>query len=166
MKVPDFSYKIKIHIEDESEIYNKFDVTKTTLSDELIDYINKNIELSATLQPLEFEVTSYKKIDEERFYKAFENTMDNLIKLVKKEKHANVRKQIWMGTIGVLFIGASISLSSIIEQQIILELISVIGSFSAWEATSGFLVESKELRNKERQLIKIDRGKVKFEYIE
>ena len=164
IKIPDFSYKVKIHIEDEKEIYNKFNMNNT-LSDDLVNYIQEQMELCATLQPIEFDVISSKKIDEDKFNTAFEQTIENQIKIINKQKRTNIKKEILMGTIGVLFIGLSIGLSSIMENQVILELISVIGSFSAWEAASSWLVVSRELRNKEKQLTKIDKGKITYKYM-
>ncbi len=152
---------MKIHINNEEELYNSFDKFEETLSEDLISYINNREEISSIKEKEDIEINSTKKIDEDKFRKAFEKYCDEQLLLINKRKKINRTKQIWMLIVGIVFIIFSLVLADKIN-LITLEIISTIGSFSIWESANSWLLESKTIRFSKLKAEKLKNSEIKF----
>ena len=153
--------KISIDVVDEMNLYNKFDRDGLTLSEDVISYIISKAEVNLLKDKIEIELISKEAIDENKFIAAFNNYIEDQSKILKKEDRLNLTKQIWMSIIGVIFIAMSISLS-IKFDDLILEVISTIGSFALWEAANSWLLERKSLKLSKIHLIKLSNSEIRF----
>ncbi len=155
---------IKIKINNEEDLYNSFDLFAETLSDDLISYINNKLDISSIKEIEDIEIIATKKIDEEKFKKAFFKYCDEQLLLINKKQKINTTKQIWMLLIGIVFIIFSLVLANKIN-VITLEIISTIGSFSIWESANSWLLESKVIRFNKLKTKKLKNSVIKFNYL-
>ena len=78
-KVNKENFEIQIKVENENELYNKFDETKRTLNAKLISYIEENLNKKRVFDSLIIRVKSSSDIDKENFKKPLNST--SMIKL-------------------------------------------------------------------------------------
>lgn len=156
---------MKVKIDDEHELYNSFDQFDETLSEDLISYINNKEEISSIKEKEIIEIISTKKIDENKFKKAFEKYCDEQLIVINRQQKINRTKQIGMLMVGIVFIIFSILLADKIN-IIILEIISTIGSFSIWESANSWLLQSKAIKFNKLKAIKLKNSEIKFEICE
>lgn len=156
---------MKVKINDEHELYNSFDQFDETLSEDLVSYINSKEEIASIKEKGVIEIISEKKIDENKFKKAFEKYCDEQLIIINRQQKINRTKQIWMLMVGILFIIFSILLADKIN-IIILEIISTIGSFSIWESANSWLLQSKSIKFNKLKAIKLKNSEIKFEICE
>ena len=156
---------MKVKINDEHELYNSFDQFDETLSEDLVSYINSKEEIASIKEKGVIEIISEKKIDENKFKKAFEKYCDEQLIIINRQQKINRTKQIGMLIVGILFIIFSILLADKIN-IIILEIISTIGSFSIWESANSWLLQSKSIKFNKLKAIKLKNSEIKFEICE
>ncbi len=156
---------MKVKINDEHELYNSFDQFDETLSEDLVSYINSKEEIASIKEKGVIEIISEKKIDENKFKKAFEKYCDEQLIIINRQQKINRTKQIGMLIVGILFIIFSILLADKIN-IIILEIISTIGSFSIWESANSWLLQSKAIKFNKLKAIKLKNSEIKFEICE
>ena len=83
--------------------------------------------------------------------------------MIKKAIHIfNTTKQIWLLSLGIIFIGFSLIFSNKIN-IILLEIISTIGSFSIWESANSRLIERKVIAGKKIKLKRLENADIKFD---
>ena len=156
---------MKVKINNEHELYNSFDQFDETLSEDLVSYINSKEEIASIKEKGVIEIISEKKIDENKFKKAFEKYCDEQLIIINRQQKINRTKQIGMLMVGILFIIFSILLADKIN-IIILEIISTIGSFSIWESANSWLLQSKAIKFNKLKAIKLKNSEIKFEICE
>ena len=156
---------MKIKIDNENELYNSFDKFEETLSEDLISYINNKSEITSIKEKEDIEIISEKKIDENKFKKAFEKYCDEQLILINRQQKINRKKQIGMLMVGIVFIIFSLLLTDKIN-LIILEIISTIGSFSIWESANSWLLQSKVIKFNKLRALKLKNSEIKFENLE
>ena len=142
------TYEIRIHINDESELYNSFDESKSTLNESLLSYLQeryteKEFGKRAVL------VFSGAKIDEDRLRAALRRHVETELDLIKRKKKFNFLKQLRLFLIGLVFVAAGIILGGYLN-SIPLEILSIIGSFAVWEAADIWIVENPTVRLQKR----------------
>lgn len=138
--------EIKIHIDDESELYNSFDESKTVLSDDLLDYIQGRFtEAEFGKKPV--LLFSGANIDEENLKTALRLHLETELEQIRRNQKVNFIRQLRLFIIGLVFVAAGIILANYLD-SIPIEIISVIGSFAMWEAANIWIVENPELKLK------------------
>lgn len=143
------TFKIKLRIHSEDELYNSFDEDNQTLSSDVTDYLYERYKEKGLRDKLEIHITSDENIDIEKLRSAFLGYCDSQRNQLLKEKKGNMIKQLWMFGIGVLFIAFGLYASDKLP-ALTGEIISTIGAFSMWEAASIWIVENPENRIKQR----------------
>ena len=143
-------FRISVHVSDEDTLYNPFDAAKQTLSAALTDYITscyteKHFHESAVL------VFSGTHIDGERLKKALLRYIQKELEHNDRRRKRNVVKMLRLLVIGLLFVSAGILLGKRLN-SILLEVLSIIGSFAVWEAANIWIVENPETALRERFL--------------
>lgn len=136
---------IEIKISEEEELYNKFDCKKETLSDEFVNYITEKMSIIPVYKQIVLEIDTKNDIDLQQFEICFENYINKEIEEIEKKIKFNNIKKIRLFIIGLIFIILSIALSNIFN-TIIIELLSIIGSFAIWEMTDLMLLANRDLK--------------------
>ena len=156
------TFRIKLRIHNEDELYNPFDEDCKTLSSDVIDYIYFRYKEKDLLDKLAIHVVSDEKIDIEKLRSAFSNYYEYQQSQLSKEKKRNMLKQLWMFVIGVVFITFGIYTS---DKLPILpeEIVSTIGAFSMWEAASIWIVENPEIRIKQKWIMLLTKTEITAE---
>ena len=142
-KINKENFEIQIKVDNEEELYNKFDETKSTLNSKLISYIEENLNKKNVFDNLIIIVTSPSNIDENQFKKAFEQYVKDKILLNQKRNRFNKLKQIRLLIIGFIFIIISTIIATLFN-SVIYTIISTIGSFAIWEASNIWIVENMD----------------------
>lgn len=145
---------INVHVTNENELYNPFDITRKTLSDEVINYIEREEELIPIYNKIEINVETQKEIDIDNFKQAYEEYFEDVISTKNKKIKFNNAKKIWLAIIGMLFIIASITLTNIFN-TIVTDVLSIIGSFAIWEVADLIILGNKEIKLKKIHLAKL-----------
>lgn len=153
------TFKIEINIKEESDLYNSFDRYNKTLSEDLISYVSKKLELATIKDQIQIEIISDEKLDEKSIKTTFEEYCDEQLKINAKNSKMNTTKQIWLLVIGLVFISISFALSSISE-SLLYTVISTIGSFSIWESANSWIVDRKIIKFNIFKLIKLKKSSV------
>lgn len=136
---------INIKIDNELELYNRFDETNQTISDDIISYIENKIEEIPIYNSIEIDIKCDKIVDIENFSKSYQKYINKELKKKNKEIIFNKIRKILLLIIGIIFILLSFALSSKVE-TIITEIISIIGSFSIWEVADLVLLTGNDLK--------------------
>ena len=139
------TFEIKLRIHSENELYNSLDEDHQTISSDVIDYLYSRYQEKDLCDKLKLHIVSDDSIDVDNVRDAFRCYLDLQRKTLAKERRLNAIKQIWMFGIGVLFIGFRLIASDRLP-ALSGEIISTIGAFSMWEATSIWIVENPKNR--------------------
>ena len=78
------TFKIEINIKEESDLYNSFDRYNKTLSEDLISYVSKKLELATIKDQIQIEIISDEKLDEKSIKTTFEEYCDEQLKINAK----------------------------------------------------------------------------------
>ena len=154
-------YEIQVKVRNEEELYNRFDETKNTLSDEVISYIEENLNKKRILVNLIIKIKSDNFIDEKQIEKAFKVYIDNKIELNQRHKRFNRLRQIRLFVIGLIFISISIIIGTILN-SVLYTIISTVGSFAIWEASNIWIVENMESKIEKRILQSLLKAKIEI----
>ena len=142
------TYEIRIHIDDESELYNPFDESKSMLSDDLLSYLQeryteKDFRKRAVL------IFSGARIDGDNLRSALHRYVEAELDMIRRKKRFNFLKQLRLFIIGIVFVAAGIVLGNYLD-SVPLEILSIIGSFAVWEAANIWIVENPTIRLQSR----------------
>ena len=152
-------YIIKIKIDNEEELYNKFDKNKNTLSDEFISYIHDKIELSETNNRIVFEVDCKKDIDENQLNNTFKKHINDQLYLLEKKIKRNSLKEFSLVFVGLLLLVISIYFGKQFK-SVTIEFFSIISWFALWEAADSRLLANKDLKERRYKLLNLLKTKV------
>lgn len=132
------------------------------LSDEFYEYVERNAELIPAALPLKVrlhgDASSPEELGQIQQLAARHYTFSEYRLL--KEMAANIKKLIGLTAFGVVMIAIYIFLSVSRDDTIMLELLSVLGSFSLWEAADSFLLERPRLKKEKAQLDRLKKMKI------
>ena len=145
------TYEIRIKIREENDLYNSFDETQTTLNGDVIDYIVQKLDDVSIQEQIVLLIKSDAPIDAGRVQAAFQSLIAEREQQIQKQKRLNLLKQLRLLLIGVFFIAVALFLSDKVS-PVFAELISIVGSFSVWEAANIWIVENPKMRWEKRLL--------------
>ena len=155
------TYEIKINIADESELYNSFDLDRTTLNNDLIAYMTDRYTEKEFGKKAVF-VFSGAAIDADHLRNVFNQHIEREFDKTVKETRINSLKQLRLLLIGVVFIAAGFFFSNYLD-SIPVEILSIIGSFSVWEAANIWIVENPKLKLRNKLLTKLQEAEILVE---
>ena len=155
------AYEIKIKVNSESDLYNPLDETQSTLSNNMVNYLMSKIADVYRQDNIFLSIRSETAVDEERVKAAFHNLALEKEKQLNNQKRLNSLQQLRLFIIGLIFITAAILLNESIN-PILTELISIVGSFSIWEAANIWIVQNPKMRWKKRILHRLTSTKIIF----
>lgn len=130
---------IVLHVDNETELYSKFDITGETIRQEVIDYLEINVETLLPLSEITIAIDSTQEIDLNRFKKALHFyygicllNENRIIKIIRK-------KCIY------LLIAAVISLIlAALFKNIGREIFVFVGTLAIWELADFFVFSDEE----------------------
>lgn len=140
---------IKLVIQNESDLYNPFD--PSILSDDVVAFVKDRID--GVRSGLTLTIVSDAPVDTERMKRAVAVYVNEQRQKLALERRWNLFRQLRLFLIGVVFIALRFIVSSGTE-RIWLEVLSIIGSFAVWEATSIWLIKNPDTRIK-KMLIRL-----------
>lgn len=143
--------EIKIRIHDENDLYDPLDPDKQYLSDDVISYIEKRYSEKTDYGKVNIHIISDKPVNTDRVKEAFHTYIENEKNSLEKEQHLASIRQIRLFVIGIIFISVWLIMSANIE-NILVEVLSIIGSFAIWEAADIWIVGKPEIHVKKRVL--------------
>lgn len=136
--------QIRIKVENEEELFDSMDPDGNTLSRDVKDYLFDKLQIGPRNDEVEICVISEGTIDKERFETGINNWVDDETRKIKSERHMNGFRQLRLFLVGIAFIALSIAVE-IKVGAIWYTILSTIGAFSIWEATSYWLVHNPKL---------------------
>lgn len=145
---------IDVNIEDKHNIYNPLSYGENLdLNEEIYSFIDSQTNVIPAEIPL--VVRFHGKVDENEQDK-IKNIMQQHYTLksfdILWDVAANMRKMVALCIFGVLVLAAYFYISFTSGNVMFAEILSIIGSFSLWEAADAFLLERPRLRRERRNL--------------
>lgn len=157
-------YEIKVKIHEEADLYNPLDPDKAHLCDDVIAYIFRKYLEKKRKEPFVIHIFSDLPVDEERVRKNLRAFMEHEEEIEEREQQISSMKQVRMFFIGISFI-AIWMLAAKITNNILVEVLSIIGSFAMWEASNIWIVEKPYIRLKRHRLRRLMETEIKFTVI-
>ena len=146
---------IKLRIEEEKELYNHFDPDGTLLSEDVKTYVLSQVTEKPMPDPYTISIVSPAAVDEDRVRLAFKRWIAEEENAIKEGYKRNLFQQLWMFTVGVIFITLSLFLKEKVS-VVWFTVLSTIGAYSMWEAASIWIIHNPRLR---RRLIMVKKLK-------
>lgn len=144
---------IRICVNEESDLYNTLDDSKTTLSNDVISYYEDKISHTTLNDTFIIEIVSKKNIDIESFREAFRYYLADKITDYKQDMKRDTIKEIFFLILGVFFLLTSYSFNK--NGHILVDFMSIMGWFSIWEMANLMILEN---RNDRREIYKLKQG--------
>ena len=145
------SKTIHIRVNEEAEIFNPLDPEEKTLSDEVIAYIDEKIEGRKMYEKVTIEFICDKPLNMEKIEDAFRYYAEDLEEQFNQEYKVCTMQQIYVTVIGVLCISLWLGIRNFYE-HVLIEMLSIIGSFAIWEAATIFIEEKPAIQLKRKRL--------------
>lgn len=119
---------------------------KTQLDDSLFAYMESQANLLPSLVPIRVILHGVPEMEQETVSKLMREHYQTVMQDQLWDKHSSQRRMLYLTLIGTAFLGVYLLLALNREDSLFLEILSVIGSFSLWEAANCFLLERREIR--------------------
>jgi len=144
-------FEIKIKIHEEADLYNPLDPEGSELSDEVITYMVRKYQEKGRKEKHIIHIISDEPVDEEKVRNSFlaYSTKEEMI--FGNVRNRTTLKQFTLFVVGILFISLWLFASSRTE-NLLVEILSIIGSFALWEAADIWIVEKPVMRIEEKRL--------------
>mgnify|MGYP006873044141 CR=1 FL=1 len=154
---------IKVHVDDENELYEKFDEDQRLLSGALISYLTNQHNKNRHGDVPTICVVSSVPIDEEKLKSALDTTIEQAMEQNRHARRHQRFSELYLFLIGLVCIVAGFALSNI-TGVVYLQLLSLTAGFAIKEAANiQFLVLPKIIME-DRRLKFIARGRLEFTY--
>ena len=135
---------IRVRVED---LYNPLSVSGSRrLNSDLFDFVEESANLLPSLVPIRVVLHGVDAEDREKVSDLFRMHYRAAAQEQIREQRMNRLKMICMTAVGIVFILAYLFFGQRQEDSLFLEVLSVIGSFSLWEAVNCFLVECRSIQ--------------------
>ncbi|MDO4537880.1 MAG: hypothetical protein Q4B54_06945 [Coriobacteriales bacterium] len=144
-------FTVPIHSSSESELFETFDPGGTRLSSGLKHYLETFVEDRVAGQEVRLELSCAGGMDIARFEQAYRAYIDALIKRCRSKRAGLIAHALCLLAIGVAFVFVGLACAEILS-PVPSAIVSTVGSFSIWEASSIWIVEMPELRKREHVL--------------
>ena len=136
-------YEIKVKIHEEADLYSSLDPDREQVDMEVVSYILHKYQDKKRKEPFCIHIFSDTPVDEERLL------------------HISSMKQVRMFAIGLAFIAIWLLVKTI-TNVLIVEILSIIGSFAIWEASNIWIVEKPSIRLKRHRLRRLMDTEIRF----
>ena len=154
-------FEIKIQIHKEADLYNPLDPEGSELSDEVISYMVRKYQEKGRKEKHIIHIISDEPVDEEKVRNSFLDYSTKEEMIFGNVRNRITLKQLTLFVIGILFISLWLFAASRTE-NLLVEILSIIGSFALWEAADIWIVEKPVMRIEEKRLKKKLQAEVEF----
>lgn len=154
-------YEIKIKVHEEADLYNGFDPDQIQLKDEVVSYITRKYQEKERNDRYCMHIISDVPVDEERVRRNFRKYVKEEVGIINRDHKRSSMKQVLLFVIGITFIAIWAAMSSK-TGVIVLEVLSIIGSFAVWEAANVWIVDKPAMRIQQLRLKKMMMTEVRF----
>lgn len=152
--------EIKLKIHEEADLYNPLDPDQVLLSDDVVSYILRKYEERPDVREKHtIHIFSDTSVDEERVRRNIRRYTEEEGKIMKRKQQRSRIKQMWLFGIGIAFIAFWLFIASKTE-NILVEVLSIIGSFAVWEAANIWIVEVPEMKLYRRRLNRLEETEI------
>ena len=148
-------YTIRLHVETEKDLFNPLDPDKNLLCEDVKFYLLDRIQNRSFREDIELHIIAEEPIDTDRLNNALHGWASEELNRIKATRRRNLIMQLWMFCIGAAFITASLLLKPKIN-TLVFTILSTIGSFAIWEASSIWIVQNPKLNHRKRIIDKIN----------
>ena len=129
------------------DLYNPLSMGKfRRLSSDIFDYVEEDAELIPSLLPIRVVLHGVDEEEREKVPELFRMHYRTVAQDQIWEQRTNRMKMIYMTVVGAAFILAYLFFALRQEDNLFLEILSVIGSFALCEAVNCFLVERRSIQ--------------------
>ncbi len=158
-------YEINLRIHEEKELYSPYDESCLTLNDDVADYLAKQYAKKEIGDEIVLKIKCDGPVAFARVRDAFQERIREQEIRNANQNRLNRIKQIWLFCIGFVFVASAILLEGV-WSPVTVEILSIIGSFSVWEATNIWIVENPRARMAKRTMQKLNATKIVIEQAE
>jgi len=155
--------EVEIRIESEDDLYNRFDPSRRKLSDDVLKYIMECMPSYRIGGSHRLVIRSASPVDEDRVRSVFAENLDVAIADTKVEKRHNTLNQLRLFIIGIAFISIWLVASTYLD-GLWPEVLSIIGSFSVWEAANIWIKENPGVKARRIVLESLKESDIVFAY--
>ena len=141
------SYLIRLHIREESELYNPLDPEQLLMSDDVRGYLRAKAAERPRSEMMKVRIESDRPVDRERVKAGFAALIEGERAGLKRERRQNTIKQLWTFLIGIILISVSIVIRKSVP-ELIATIVSTIGAFAVWEAAGVWILDNPAARQK------------------
>ena len=138
-------YEIKIRIHDESDLYNPLDPDQVLLESSVIEYAFRKFQERDHHEECCIHIISDEPVNEQRVKENIHAYIKNEQAIANKAHRLCTLKQARLFIIGLVFLLAWL-LAANYADAIMVEVLSIIGSFAIYEAASIWITEKPHLR--------------------
>jgi hypothetical protein len=128
---------------------------------EVVSYILHKYQEKKRREPFCVHIFSDTPVDEERVRKNFRAFLEQEEKNEERYQHIYSMKQVRMFAIGIVFIAIWLLVETY-TSVLIVEILSIIGSFAIWEASNIWIVEKPSIRLKRHRLRRLMDTEIRF----
>lgn len=155
-------YEIRMKIREEADLYSPLDPDQEAFSDDVIAYLERKYNERANFRdkPV-IHIISEKTVNAERVNRNFKAYMRKETELLTKEQKRASLRQARLFVIGILFIAVWL-VFALNTDNIFVEVLSIIGSFSVWEAADIWIVEKPGIRIRKRMIKGLSETEIRF----
>ena len=155
-------YVIRLKISEEKDLYHPLDADWQLWNDDVVSYVMHKYSEKHFGEKPELYIVSDQPVNDKRVRASFQKQMTAEMELLKKEKRMSNIKQLRLFLIGLVFISLWLFLSARMD-GVWPEVLSIVGSFSVWEAANIWIVGKPELRMRKRRLQYLAETEIVFE---
>lgn len=138
-------YEINLRIQQEDDLYSPYDERRLTLRGDVADYLAGQYNTKELGDEIILKIKSDGPLSYERVRAAFRELIRDWEIRTANQRRLNGIKQLWLIGVGSVFVAAAILLDGILN-PILVELISIVGSFAVWEAANIWIVQGPKIR--------------------
>ncbi len=155
--------RVDLRIGSEDDLYNRFDPDRRKLRDDVMKYIMESMPPYKIDSSHVLVIHSASLVDEDRVREVFMENLDVAIADNRMEKRHNTLNQIRLFIIGVTFISIWLAASTYLD-GLWPEVLSIIGSFSVWEAANIWIKGNPEVKARRLVLESLRSSEITFVY--
>ncbi len=155
-------YEINLKIHEEKDLYSPYDESCLTLNDDVSDYLAGQYNKKEIGDEIILKIRCDEPVSFDRVRAAFREHIHEQEVVNANQKRLSLIKQIWLFCVGIVFVAAAILLDGILS-AVIVELISIVGSFAVWEAANIWIVENPRTRLAKRTMENLRATKIVIE---
>ena len=152
---------IPVYIDDEQDIYSRFDPDGLTFGSELIDYLTDYLEDRGFGEKVTLQIHATEKFDAKRFETAYRNFIDKHKGRVEREIKLRTANAIRLMIIGVAFVIIGLVFAKGMN-QVLAFIISTTGSFSVWQSAAIWIELLPVLRKKKIIIYKLLNSELRY----